>query len=497
MIGKIKKLSTLSLIFSVLATSAMADNSTDSPWDVLTRLQNASEKLSALPSIRTQSLIVVQKAADFGIETTKFQHYYKDLEVIGSMGFHHYSISENKIQLSDLLAHFDLDTKPSLSMQEAINLGHSFISTYENEIASLVMLKDQPTLKILPSKDENSARLVYWLSFSAQDNETGLDLLMDAHTGELIAEIPHQITVTLPDIEVYSAANAPNQSINPLNGAPLWIDIKQLDHVVTKGRASEKADLSAQHAMNNAQKTVNYYFNRHKRSSFDNRSTALVSVVHVGRRFANAFWNSQQKLIGYGDGDGNKTGDFSVALDVAGHELTHGVISETAGLLYFGESGALNEAYADFFGKMIENSDDWVLGRAIFLKQEDIQKGIRNIANPHALTVSYIDKKGNKTIQPYPAHMQEKLVATGACSGRNDNCWVHINSTIASHAAYQIILAIGKEKTERLFYLTLSQYLTPLSGFRAYRNATVKACHMIYDSKTCESVLTAFAKTGL
>jgi Zn-dependent metalloprotease len=107
------------------------------------------------------------------------------------------------------------------------------------------------------------------------------------------------------------------------------------------------------------------------RNSLDDRGMSLVSSVHVGRNYNNAFWTGEQ--MAFGDGDGTIFTRFTRALDVIGHELTHGVIAHTSNLEYRGQSGALNEHFADVFGLLVRQwrrkesakKTDWLIGREI------------------------------------------------------------------------------------------------------------------------------------
>ena len=94
----------------------------------------------------------------------------------------------------------------------------------------------------------------------------------------------------------------------------------------------------------------------------------MDATVHYGAQYDNAFWNGNQMV--YGDGDGRLFNRFTIAIDVIGHELTHGVVQYEAGLLYQGESGALNDSFADVFGSLVKQRSlnqnveeaDWLIG---------------------------------------------------------------------------------------------------------------------------------------
>src|SRR4029079_1426400 len=100
--------------------------------------------------------------------------------------------------------------------------------------------------------------------------------------------------------------------------------------------------------------TYNYYLAQHNRNSFDNAGGAIISSVHycpdAGNcpNYANAFWNGTQMVYG---------NTYASADDVVGHELTHAVTERSAGLLYYNQSGAMNESFSDIFGEKIDQNE--------------------------------------------------------------------------------------------------------------------------------------------
>ncbi|MBK7683900.1 MAG: M4 family metallopeptidase [Bacteroidetes bacterium] len=98
-------------------------------------------------------------------------------------------------------------------------------------------------------------------------------------------------------------------------------------------------------------KTYDYYFGTHSRSSYDNAGAVLRSYIHYSSAYNNAFWNGS--VMTYGDGDGSTFSPLT-ELDIIGHELTHGVTSNTSNLVYSYQSGALNESFSDIFGVTID-----------------------------------------------------------------------------------------------------------------------------------------------
>src|SRR5699024_185950 len=127
-------------------------------------------------------------------------------------------------------------------------------------------------------------------------------------------------------------------------------------------------DPAAVSAHVNAGKVYDYYEDVLDRNSHDDEKMKLISTVHVGARWNNDAWNGKQMM--YGDGDGELIISISGSLDVIGREMTHGVITHTADLIYEDESGALNESLADIMGAFIEvktGDDLWLLGEDIYM----------------------------------------------------------------------------------------------------------------------------------
>jgi len=176
----------------------------------------------------------------------------------------------------------------------------------------------------------------------------------------------------------------------------------------------------------------------------------------------NAFWDG--KYIYYGNG-GNSFRELARSLDVAGHEISHGVIQNTANLQYQGESGAMNEAFADIFAVMITR-DNWEIGEEV-VNQNTFRSGaLRSLADPH--------NGGSRLGDPgwQPQHVSEQFF------GREDNGGVHINSGIINHAFY---------------------YLTARSQFTDLRAAVILSARDLHGATSAEVAAAddAFRSVGI
>ena len=168
------------------------------------------------------------------------------------------------------------------------------------------------------------------------------------------------------------------------------------------------------------------------------RAWSSIASVHYDQDYDNAFWNGDQMV--FGDGDGVIFTGFTKALDVIGHELTHGVTQFTANLDYNAQSGALNESFSDVFGSLVKQyrngedtaSADWLIGKGI------LAPGIHGVAlrSMKAPGTAYDDPKlGGK--DPQPADM------SGYVDTADDNGGVHLNSGIPNHAFFLLADQLG------------------------------------------------------
>jgi Zn-dependent metalloprotease len=507
-------------IFLLAATSVQA-NQTNSggiqlprPINLdasIQRLGKAFQDIQKLPQIQlklsnpsTHSLILRQRIEGAGIETTKFQHFFKGIEVMGSGAFHH--DIRGAVDISNHVADFDLKTEPTIAPENAVSIAQG--------AAGDRTLKSAPVLKVLPD-GKGAARLVYLIKLNSIGLQPGRKVLLDAHSGEIIANTSFELTLAPVHVHTTAGRSTPLDTTNITSieqvpaelkddcqvtdlesGIPLIINLKACEQVVTAGKAGATADSAAKEAATNAAQVLKYYSTTHGRDSFDGSGAALTSLVHVGRQFANAFWNTEESFMGYGDGDGLESGSYTRALDVAGHEMTHGLVQNTANLGDFGEPGALNEAYADFFGVMISGNQTWQIGAGLSLDPKAAEP-VRDLANPTAHIALQIPYQGRVLTVYYPAHKNGMLPTEGLkCGPANDNCFVHINATLPGHASYLIAQAIGRPKAEKLYYTVMTQYLRETSTFADSFAATRQVCPKLFDVITCAQVNKAIETVG-
>ena len=240
-----------------------------------------------------------------------------------------------------------------------------------------------------------------------------------------------------------------------------------------------------------AEQTYDYYKTIHSRNSYDGNDAVILSYVHYDQGYDNAFWNGQSMT--YGDGSG-QAGGFTplTAMDVCGHEITHGVTQFTANLDYSYESGALNESFSDIFGTAIEfyskpNTADFLIGAEITVTQGT---ALRDMQNPGAY------------------QNPDTYLGTYWYVGAGDNGGVHYNSGVQNFWFYLLcqggtgtndngnnynVVGIGMQKAEAIAYRCLSVYLTNTSQYIDARTYSIQAAQDLYGACSPEAMSVANA----
>ncbi|GCE19238.1 M4 family metallopeptidase [Dictyobacter kobayashii] len=243
-------------------------------------------------------------------------------------------------------------------------------------------------------------------------------------------------------------------------------------------------DIAANEAYDGIGWTHALYLQIYGRNSIDDAGLPLDASVHYGTQYNNAFWNGERMI--FGDGDGQLFNRFTCAIDVIGHELTHGVTEDESHLAYVGQSGALNESISDVFGSLVKqyalrqtaDQADWLIGRGLFT-QNVHGEGLRSMRAPGT---AYDDQLLGQ--DPQPAHMH------GYVQTVEDNGGVHINSGIPNHVFYLVATRIGGfawEKAGRIWYETLRDpRLRPTATFRMFARLTLANAERLFGSNSHE-----------
>jgi hypothetical protein len=231
--------------------------------------------------------------------------------------------------------------------------------------------------------------------------------------------------------------------------------------------------------------TYDLYAEAYGRDSIDNAGMAMKGTTHYGDGYDNAFWDGTRMI--FGDGDGELFRRFTISLDVIGHELTHGVTENEAGLIYWGEAGALNESISDVFGSLVKqfslnetvDAADWLIGEGLFTGNVN-GVALRSLKEPGS---AYDDPVLGK--DPQPANMSDYVHMM------SDNGGVHVNSGIPNNAFYRIAADIGGNAWESaglIWYATLRHpMLTPRAGFQGFARLSLRVARRLFGPGSSET----------
>jgi Zn-dependent metalloprotease len=349
-------------------------------------------------------------------------------------------------------------------------------------------------------------RLAYKFNIYAHEPMSRQEVYVDASTAEVIFwnDLIHTNNVPGSAVTAYSGTRTiTTDSVSPTlyhltqtasgNGISTW-DLNQgttfgnavdfVDSDNTWNNSNLQLDQYATDAHWGAEQTYDYFFTKFNRNSINNNGFALNSFVHYSSNYVNAFWNGQ--FMTYGDG-GNGVTPLT-ALDIAAHEITHGLTNFSANLIYQSESGALNESFSDIFGAAIEfyarpNNANWTLG-------EDIGLTLRSLSNPNSR---------NDPDTRRGTFWRQVIGCTP--SGQNDNCGVHTNSGVQNFWFYLLttggsgtndlnnsyaVSGIGIDKAAAIAFRNLTVYLGRTSDYDDARFYSIKSAIDLYGTCSAE-----------
>jgi len=343
----------------------------------------------------------------------------------------------------------------------------------------------------------------------ADQTPSKLHTIVDADTGatlESFDEIENGTgngifvgTVAIGTTAGYSMRDAVGDYTTDLNGSTsataAGTTFTDADDIWGNGAVSDRASAGVD-AHYGAGKTFDYFKNVLGRNGIWNTGVGARSRVHYGNAYVNAFWDGTQMT--YGDGAGNT--HPLVELDVAGHEMSHGVTEATAGLVYTGDAGGLNEANSDIFGTSVEwyannasDTPDYLIGEEI------------NI-NGNGTPLRYMDQPSKDgaskdcwsstlgSLDPHyssgPLNHWFYLASEG--SGAKVINGVSYNGPTCNAST---VTPIGRDAAAKIWYRTLSTYLTSNSNYAAARTGAIKSAKDLYGaaSTQCAGIEASFS----
>ena len=414
-----------------------------------------------------------------------------------------------------------INTTPNFSVKLAIRIARNL---YDGS----AFLTDAPVADLWIYRGEDRDHLAYRVQMHREDGskDTAMPVIfVDAQTGQGVYEYDNLQTGTGSSLYSGTVTIGTSSSAGTFYMENLTRKVGTFNYnngTSTAARFTDTDDIwnaTAQRAGVDAQfgaeATMDYYQTVHGRNGIDgvggpgvttaaaNSSISLItSRVHYSSGYNNAFWNGS--YMTYGDGDGT-TFTPLVTIDIAGHEMTHGVTERTANLTYAKESGALNESMSDIFGSMVESfsrggavdGDTWKIGEQAYTPGT-AGDALRRMDNPNA-----VGDPDHYSLRLYP----------GTCtpSNANDQCGVHTNSSIQNHAYYLMaaggtnrvsgvaVTGIGTTDAAKIFYRGLTVYMTASTNFAGARTATLNAATDLFGSASTQynTIATGWCAVGV
>lgn len=318
---------------------------------------------------------------------------------------------------------------------------------------------------------------------------TSFELRDTTRGGQYTLDMQNKADTTFLGIVLKKAANGPI--------------FKDTDNAWGSGALADRASVAVD-AQYGTAVTWDYYKLVHGRNGIKNNGVGAYNRVHYGTKYNNAYWQDSCFCMTYGDGDGTTFNPFD-SLDVAGHEMSHGLTAATAKLVYSGESGGLNEANSDIFGTAVEfyannakQPGNYLIGEKLY---KAAGKSLRSMVQPSSDGVSadcYYAGAGSLDVH-YSSGIANHffyLLAEGSAS----NAYAASGSKVCAVGDTRVasgngaaVTGIGRAKAEKIWFRALTVYMTSSTNYAGARVATVNAANDLYGSGSSEALGVAAA----
>ena len=450
-----------------------------------------------------------------GTSHVRYQQTYKGLEVFEGEAIAHVGENDEVDVTSALRGGIDLDTLPSLGSARAAaaaGVEAGLVGRYSAGTA----------LKVLPRGERSDYDRLVWhvrvTGRTAKEPIAQWDVFVDAHTGdvawafdslETTASVGTGKTMYSGNVSVNTDSTSGTFYLRDLTrgGGNYTCDMNNRQtscSIFTRANnifgnnvkdSSDRATAGAD-AHYGLQATWGYYQTTFGRNGIDGAGRKTFSRVHYGRNYENAFWSNSCFCMTYGDGA--TTFYPLVSLDVAGHEMSHGVMSREANLTYSGESGGLNESSSDIFGTLVEyfvNSaqdvPDWWIGERIYKANWS-----GTTFNP-TKALRYMDDPFKDTRSPACWSSGIGSLNVHYSSGPNNHMFYLLANGGTSKCNSNVVTGIGRDKAARIWYKAISDHMTSSTNYAGARTACLAAASALYGSTSPERAAVAAAYSAI
>lgn len=453
-----------------------------------------------------------------GTEHVRFHRTHQGLRVIGGDVVVHANAAGDAVHYTRTLAtRLSLKTSPTLSAAEAQTLALSRYAhtggRVEGHELVIYARNGAPRLAwdvVVHGQRADGTPSEAHLIVSATGRQL-LDAWDDIHTANAVGTGNglHNGTVSLNtdkagrlSFSMLDRTRGDHTTVDMKNGTSSETLFTARTNVWGNGTVSNRATAAADAAYGQAM-TWDYFASQHGRSGIADDGRGARSRVHYSRNYINAFWSDSCFCMTYGDGDNGTSAWPLTTLDVAGHEMSHGVTSHTAGLIYSYESGGLNEATSDIFGTLVEfhannakDAPDWLIGEKVFTSGSPLRSMVKPSSDGRSADCWYPGVGGlDVHYSSGVANHFFYLLSEGTNAGQPSPTCVAGNTKVATGTG--TLTGIGRDKAGHIWYRALTVYMTSSTDFAAARTATINAATDLYGAGSAETAAVAAAWTAV
>jgi len=455
---------------------------------------------------------------ELGMADVKVQQHFHGVPVFGGEALAVFDATGSLAELSDhLVSDIDVDTTPDLDQMDAEDIA-------ADQAGGWQVLTDDARSDLWVLRLDGQDHLAWRVQLSRMDGTDQTDfpvIFVDAHSGQPIWRLTNMKTATAtgtsnyygtvnlkvykPSGDTYYYLEHPSLMYSTFSMDGGYSSAYYVAETTTSFTDStEREAVDAHYA---AEGVKNYYMGTHAFNAVDGSGgpgtvtslkgtyDTLALYVNYGRGYANAYWDGSEMV--FGDGDGTWF-DPLTTIDITGHEMTHGVTAHFANFTYYGESGALDEGYADIFGSMVERSvlgetsDTWMMGEDCYTPGTS-GDALRYMDDPAA--------------DGYTVDHYDDLYCDST-----DYCGVHANLGIITLAYYLLseggnhpeyggtkMTGIGADEAELIAFRALKKYSTSDTDFADARNSWLDSATDLYTAGSSEykAVMNAWSLVGV
>ena len=513
---KVRHLS-VSLLISAAACSPTNNPSPTGAVEESLAYFERAPSAAGIADVRTELVARGNRQDAQGVTHVRFQQQYGGLKVFEGEAITHVDAAGNVTETSALRDVRGLDTTAKVPRGAAV------ATALAKHPAPAASSKIDATLEILPRGERSAKDRLVWHIVVDSETEAGpahFTYFVDAHQGDVVwsfdsletsAAIGTGKTMFTGDQAISTDFASGTYALRDLtrgggnttcdkNGktnSPACTVFTRANNIFGNNvkDSSDRATAGAD-AHYGLQATWTYYQNMFGRNGIDGAGRQTQSRVHYGTNYQNAFWSDSCFCMTYGDG--GTTFFPLVSIDVAGHEMSHGVMSTEANLTYSGESGGLNESNSDIFGTMVEYAvagtadvPDYLIGERIY--------------------------RANWAGGTYVNNAALRYMNDPARDGRSPACWsstlgsldVHYSSGPNNHMFYLLaeggtskcngnaVTGIGRDKAARIWYKAITDHMTSSTNYAGARVAALAAASALYGAGSPEVAAVAAAYSAI